>query len=104
MNLHTLLPQIAFSHAIREPNIEAAFDRFTELAGRSVDYTAFCDAVAACIGDGLIYDPIRLSEGSLQCCWHLELTPKGVAAVRLMAGTVPDTQDVQNCGTLYGDC
>ena len=29
--------------------------------------------------DGLIREPIRLPEGALQCHWHLELTPKGVA-------------------------
>jgi hypothetical protein len=38
--------------------------------------------VAACLRDGLIREPVRLPEGALQCHWHLELTPKGVAAAR----------------------
>jgi hypothetical protein len=46
----------------------------------------FRDAVAACQRDGLIREPVRLPEGTLQCHWHLELTPKGVAAARGLGG------------------
>jgi hypothetical protein len=79
-----LLLTTAFRHSINEPNIEAAFERFSTLTGRAVPYEAFCDAVAACLREGLIREPIRLPEGALQCHWHLELTPKGIAQVRLL--------------------
>ena len=55
------------------------------LTGKPVRYEAFCNAVAACLRDGLIREPIRLPEGALQCHWHLELTPAGVAAARQCA-------------------
>jgi hypothetical protein len=73
---------VAFHHPINEPNIEAGYERFRAINGDAVDYAVFCDAVAACQREGLIHEPIRLPEGALQCHWHLELTPKGVAAVR----------------------
>jgi hypothetical protein len=73
---------IAFRHTISEPNIEAGFERFSALTGGAVPYEAFCDAVAACLRDGLIHEPIRLSERALQCHWHLELTPRGVETAR----------------------
>jgi hypothetical protein len=72
----------AFRHAIREPGIEAGFERFRVINGGVVDYNAFCDAVAECLREGLIHEPIRLPEGALQCHWHLELTPKGVEIAR----------------------
>jgi hypothetical protein len=72
---------VAFRHAISEPNIEAGYERFRAI-NDAIDYEAFCDAIAASVRDGLIREPIRLPEGALQCHWHLELTPKGVAAAR----------------------
>ena len=80
MNVPALLLITAFHHGINEPNIEAGFARFAGLTGRDVGFGAFCDAVAECVRDGLIREPVRLPEGALQCHWHLELTPKGVAA------------------------
>lgn len=77
-----LLLTTAFRNVINEPNIEAGFDRFSALTGGAVGFAAFSEAVAACLRDGLIREPIRLPEGALQCHWHLELTPKGVAAAR----------------------
>jgi hypothetical protein len=77
-----LLLMTAFRHSINEPNIETAFQPFAILTERAVSYDAFCDAIATCLRDGLVHEPIRLPEGALQCHWHLELTPKGVAAAR----------------------
>jgi hypothetical protein len=77
----------AFSHVINEPNIEAGYARFASVLGMDVGLDAFCDAVATCLRDGLIREPIRLPEGALQCHWHLELTPAGVAAVRELRGS-----------------
>ena len=50
-------------HTINEPNIEAGFERFRALAGGPIDYQAFCDAVATCLREGLIREPIRLPKG-----------------------------------------
>ncbi len=87
MDATGLLLITAFRHRISEPNIEAGFARFRQLAQKDIDYQAFGDAVAACLRDGLILEPIRLPEGALQCHWHLELTPKGVAAARALIDT-----------------
>ena len=78
----TLILVTAFRHVINEPNVDAAFERFSAMTDGSVDYAAFSDAVATCLRQGLIREPIRLPEGALQCHWHLELTPAGVEAVR----------------------
>jgi hypothetical protein len=73
---------VAFRHVISEPNIETGFERFRALSTEQIDFDSFRNAVGECLGEGLIREPIRLPEGALQCHWHLELTPKGVAAVR----------------------
>jgi hypothetical protein len=80
--VRALLLRAAFRNVINEPNIEAGFERFAALTGETIDFGTFGDAVAACLRDGLIREPIRLPEGALQCHWHLELTPKGVSAAR----------------------
>lgn len=77
-----LLLATAFRNVINEPSIEAGFQRFAALTENGIDFGAFNEAVAACLRDGLIREPVRLPEGALQCRWHLELTPKGVAAAR----------------------
>ncbi|HUN43807.1 MAG TPA: hypothetical protein VMU81_26230 [Acetobacteraceae bacterium] len=78
---------VAFRHVINEPNIEAGYERFAALTGGAIGYAAFCDAIATCLRDGLIREPIRLPEGALQCHWQLELTPAGVAARRRTLAT-----------------
>jgi hypothetical protein len=91
MNPRDLLLTTAFRHRINEANIEAGFEQFIALTNRSVSYAAFCDAVAGSLRDRLIREPIRLPEGALQCHWHLELTPAGVAvARRLLSDQPPD--------------
>ncbi|HVC60835.1 MAG TPA: hypothetical protein VND19_10795 [Acetobacteraceae bacterium] len=95
-----MVAQLAFRHVINEPNIEMGFERFAALTGRAITYDAFCDAIAACLRDGLIREPIRLPEGALQCHWHLELTPKGVAQARLLPQMPEDKQSVQEARTL----
>ena len=82
MDATLLLLSTALTHRIDEPNIEAGFERFAALTSGSVDYSVFCDAVAANVRDGLIREPIRLPEGALQCHWHLELTSTGVERAR----------------------
>jgi hypothetical protein len=84
MDAKALLLTTASRHRISEPNIEAGFERFCVVSGAGVTYDVFCDAVATCLRDGLIREPIRLPEGALQCHWHLELTPDGVKQVRVL--------------------
>jgi hypothetical protein len=84
MDASAMLLATALTHRIDEPNIDAGFERFAALTDGSVDYGAFCDAVAGCLRDGLIREPIRLPEGALQCHWHLELTPAGAEAARVL--------------------
>ncbi len=77
----------AFHRPLSAPNIEAAFERFQALISQPVEFAAFCEAVGACLRDGLIREPVRLPEGALQCHWQLDLTPLGVATARtLVAG------------------
>ena len=85
MDSRAALLLTAFRHQISEPNIEAGFDRFATLSPVQVSYDAFRDAVTECLRDGLIREPIRLPEGALQCHWHLELTPAGVAEARRLS-------------------
>jgi len=82
MSAHTALLTVAFRHVINEPSIEAGYERFAALCDGAMSFNAFCDAVAECLREGLIREPVRLPEGALQCHWHLELTPKGAAVAR----------------------
>ena len=82
MDAKSLLLRVALRHVISEPNIETGFGRFQALVRRAVDYRSFCDLVAECLREGLIYEPVRLPEGALQCHWRLELTPNGVEVAR----------------------
>jgi hypothetical protein len=82
MDAKSLLLTTALRHRVSEPNIEAGFERVSALAARAIDYADFCDAVAACLREALIREPVRLPEGALQCHWHLELTAAGVDAAR----------------------
>jgi len=95
-----LLLKIGFRHVINEPTIEAGYERFAGLCDEPPGYEAFCDAVAAGLRDGLIREPIRLPEGALQCHWHLELTPKGVAAARALPQSGESKRSVQDSRTL----
>jgi hypothetical protein len=92
MDAKAVLLKAAFRHSINEPNIEAGYERFRSVASTEVDYQAFCDAVAACLREGLVREPIRLPEGALQCHWHLELTPNGVEMARQLARVDPSPQ------------
>ena len=86
MDAVALLLTVAFRHRIDEPNIEAGYERFAGLTRGPIDADTFRAAVAVCVRDGLIREPVRLTEGALQCHWHLELTAKGVAAARSVLG------------------
>jgi hypothetical protein len=89
MDARALLLTTAFRHRINEPNIEIGFEQFLELSGQPVTFDAFCDAIATCLREDMIREPIRLPEGALQCHWHLELTPAGVVVVRQLAINQP---------------
>ena len=81
----TALPAVldaAFRHVINETNLEAGYDRFVAVSGGAIGFEDFRAAVAEGLRRGWFHEPIRLPEGALQCHWHLELTPEGVAAAR----------------------
>jgi hypothetical protein len=82
MEARDLVLVTAFRHRITEPNLEAGYDRFRAVCPDAPGVDLFAQTVATCVRDGLIREPIRLPEGALQCHWHLELTPDGVAAAR----------------------
>ncbi len=84
MDFDALLLLVAFRHRIREADIGAGLARFEAIIGRSVDEGECRGALARAVAAGDLLDPVRLPPGALQCHWHLELTPKGVSAVRAM--------------------
>jgi hypothetical protein len=72
MDAVALLLATAFRQVINEPNIEAGYEQFAALTGGAVDEGAFRKALAACLRDALIREPIRLPEGALQCHFNAE--------------------------------
>jgi hypothetical protein len=80
MTLRRLILTTAAQHRLREPDFDAGYDRFIALTDARISRQEFQDAVAACVAEGLVYDPVRLPEGALQCHWHLEVTARGRAA------------------------
>jgi hypothetical protein len=72
----------AFRHVLKEANQDTGFESFSRLTRHALSYDSFSEAVASCVAQGLIRDPVRLEEGALQCHWRLELTPKGVELAR----------------------
>jgi hypothetical protein len=100
MGATTILLTVASRHTINEPNIEAGYARFANLAAQEIGLDAFSDAVAGCVHDGLIGEPVRLPEGALQCHGHLELTPKGVAAARKWLSLRTSQRSIQEPGIL----
>lgn len=100
MDARALLLTTAFHHSISEPNIEAGYAVFAAIVGEEIGLDGFCDAVAAAVRDGLIREPIRLPEGALQCHWHLELSPGGVAVARSLMESKQNKQSVHKFRTL----
>lgn len=80
--LETTLLRSGFQHRIVAPNVEAGFEHFARLSGGTLSEADFHSAIADFQDRGLIRDPIRLLEGTLQCHWHFELTPAGIEAAR----------------------
>src|SRR5438270_4815326 len=64
--------EIARAHWIDEPNAESGFARLRAL-GCDADDAALADAVAACVHEGSLADPVFLADGALQCRWRLRL-------------------------------
>jgi len=100
MDAAALLLTVTFRHVINEANIESGYERFAALTNRAVDVDDFRNAVAACLRDQLIYEPIRLPKGALQCHWRLELTPKEVGLARRVPWILEDKRSVQDFRTL----
>ena len=81
MVLCTMILAVASRHRIDGPDFNAGHERFVTLSGMQVSAGEFQDAVASCVAVRLVFDPVRLPEGSLQCHWHLEPTEAGRARV-----------------------
>lgn len=76
------LLRIAYHHRVVESDAAAGLTRIVGLLGRPIEDGVFHAALGAALAEGLVHDPVRLPAGALQCHWHLELTPKGMQAVR----------------------
>ncbi|MEO9189269.1 MAG: hypothetical protein ABI224_04585 [Acetobacteraceae bacterium] len=61
---------------------EAGYATIRALTATDFSDAALADAVALCVAEGLLRDPVRLEQGALQCYWRAELTPAGVEAAR----------------------
>jgi hypothetical protein len=77
----TLL-RVAFRHPIREDDADSGISRLAAIAGGALTADEWRAVVAEAVAAGTLHDPVRLPAGALQCHWHLELTPAGVAAAR----------------------
>jgi len=86
VDIGALLLRTGLTATIDEPSAEAAYEHFRALAGGMLEAEAFHDAVAACVRQGLIREPLRLDEQSLHCHWRLVLTAEGVARARTGIG------------------
>ena len=84
MDLDSLILQTAFRHRIVESDKEAGQARVEAIGGRKVGAEEFGLAIGRLLSGGLIYDPVTLPAGALQCHWRLELTPEGIEALRGM--------------------
>ena len=65
----------ALAGGVRADNAEAAVERVAALAGESLDPALFHQAIAVCVRDGTIHDPLRLEANALHCHWRLDLKP-----------------------------
>ena len=75
-----LLLYIALRHRPKAADAAEGLARTAEIAGHPIDPQQFRDAIAKLLADGLIYDPVHLEPGHLQCYWQLEVTPAGAEA------------------------
>ena len=72
---------VAYHDVVSAPDAEAGVARLAELAEIKASALAWHEAIAAALREGLVYDPVRLSPGALQCHWRLDLTQRGMSAL-----------------------
>lgn len=82
-----LLLRTAYQHLVAEPDVDAGVRRIQELTGGLCSDRALHEAMAACLRNNLIREPVRLPAGALHCHWRLELTPEGVEAAKTLLQT-----------------
>jgi hypothetical protein len=85
----SLLLHIALRHRPKAADVTEGLALFEQIAGRPIPEPTFRAALAQALADGLIYDPVRIAPGALQCHWQLEVTPAGAAKVSESAATKP---------------
>jgi hypothetical protein len=74
--------RVALRRGVTAPDADAGIAALAEAARCAAAPEHWHTAVAKALHDGLLYDPVRLPAGALQCHWRLELTPAGVEAAR----------------------
>ena len=94
MDLDTLLLLVAFRRQPREANADAGHARIEAIVGRSIDAGEFAGAIRRLLAGGLIYDPVFLASGALQCQWRLEPTPEGFAVIQALMQKKGKSADV----------
>ena len=72
----------AASDRPRGDTAESGYATIRTLTGTNFSDAELAEAVAVCVADGLLRDPVRLEQGALQCYWRAELTPAGVGKAR----------------------
>lgn len=87
MTLIETLLLVIFRYRILVADAGIGIETLAEIGHRNATPIEWRDAIAEAVRAGYIHDPVRLPAGALQCHWHLELTPKGVAAVRRLRAT-----------------
>lgn len=79
---------LVFRRRLIAPDQEAGLALLAGSGDEAADADAWRAALADALAAGYVHDPVRLPAGALQCHWHLELTPAGVARARqVRAGT-----------------
>lgn len=98
MDMTALLLLVAFRHRIKAADIGAGIATFETIIGRKVDEGEFRDGLTCAVARGDLRDPVRLLPRSLQCHWHVELTPEGVNTVRALLRDLhlPAASSVEN--------
>ncbi len=67
--------------AIIADTMEAGLDILGDRLGPDVSLAMIAGSVQDAVAAGLVYEPVRLLPGALQCHWHLQLTPRGRQAI-----------------------
>ena len=77
----SLLLRIALRHCPKAADVTEGLALVEQIAGQPIPEVIFRSALTQALADGVIYDPVRIAPGALQCHWQLEGTPAGAGEV-----------------------